>query len=136
MNKLRIHPTTLLLSFALVLLASVVATNAYAQVPPEGDAVQSFLALIANWKVLGPVGIGSGIIVVLLQVLKSPTMGSWFKNVEYKRIVITVFGQIYGVLFLIQSGQSVINSIVVGLFASGGAVAIWEAVKPLVEKKK
>lgn len=119
-------------------IALVFSSLALAQVAvPDVDISKGILDLILGYKVLGPIGIGSGVIVLLVNILKSDFFGNLFKNLNplIKRLIITILGVIYGVLFQVQSGIGWGNAIVTGLLASGGAVAIWEAVKPLIEKK-
>lgn len=126
------------MKYLAMILALVFSSLALAQVAvPDVEISKGILDLILGYKVLGPIGIGSGVIVLLVNVLKSDFFGNLFKNLNplIKRLIITVLGVIYGVLFQVQSGIGWGNAIVTGLLASGGAVAIWEAVKPLIEKK-
>jgi len=120
----------------LFLIMMVTSFALLAQVAvPDAEVSKELLNLFMNFKTLGPVGIGMSVVVVLTQLSKTEIFGKIFKKMEYKRLFVTVIGQIYGMLFMVQSGSSWLNAAFIGLLSSGGAVAIWEAVKPLVEKK-
>lgn len=106
-----------------------------APAPAEGDPIVTISELIKNWKSMSPVAIGAAIILILVQLLKSSFFGQFFNNLVVKRAFITVLGVAYGVVYLISAGTDVVTALVVGLLASGGAVAIYEAIKPLISKK-
>ena len=118
-----------------VLIVLTFSLLAFGQVIPEGDAAKSLLDLLMNYKTLSPLAIGSAIIVISVQILKSNLFDQFFKGFKYKRALITVLGQIYSVVFMVINGQSLMNAVISGLFISGGAVAIYEAIKPFIEKK-
>lgn len=103
---------------------------------PEVDPAKAIVELVTNWKTMSPVAIGSMIILILVQILKSSLFGQFFKHLEWKRLLITILGVIYGILYLVSTGTSWLSAAVIGLISAGGAVAIYEAVKPLLEKKK
>lgn len=121
-----------------VLFLSFLSFCAFAQAVPDAEVSKELLNLLLNFKTLGPLGIGASVIVILTQLLKGDFFGNIFKglNSNVKRLIITVLGQVYGLIFMVQSGSSWGNAAIIGLLSSGGAVAIWEAIKPLVEKKK
>lgn len=129
----------LLLSFCFMFMLSMVPVFAQSGLPasiPEGGDLSSLISLFMNYKTLGPVGIGAAAVLALIQLFKSDLFGSFFKNLSpaVKRLVITVLGQVYGILYLIVSGKSVGDAILTGLIASGGAVLIWEVVSPFFKK--
>lgn len=116
-------------------LLALLPIIAFAQAIPEGDPLKSIADLILNWGTMKPLALGSSIIVVLVQLMKSELLGKFFDRFEYKRVLITILGQAYGVVLLVLNGSTWINAVVVGLITSGGAVAIWEALSPLLKKK-
>jgi len=117
---------TLLFFFPFLLLAS--------DVSPEPTT--TLLDLIKNWKEMTPLGIGMGLVSMLVQALKSDKLGGLFKNFKYKRTLIVILGQIYAIGLMVVQGSSWISAIITGLISSGGAVAIYEAIKPLFSRDK
>lgn len=117
-------------------IMSVFAQSGLPSSIPEGGDLSSLISLFMNYKTLGPVGIGAAAVLALIQLFKSNLFGSFFKNLSpaVKRLVITVLGQVYGILYSIASGKTVGDAILTGLIVSGGAVLIWEAVSPLFKK--
>jgi hypothetical protein len=115
------------LSFvALVFLFSV---GAYAQVVepfpiPDVDPLAQLLLLVANWKAMGPLALGMGLVVLSVQILKRFAAG--FK---YSRVAVTMLSVLYGVLLSVQSGMSFMNACLAVVITGGGAVAIYEAWK-------
>lgn len=97
---------------------------------PEVNALQALVDLITNWKALTPLGIGSAVIVIVVQLLKQ-----FFPSSNVVRLVVVVLGVAYGVLTSLLNGMGIIEALVLGIITSGGAVAIYEAVKPLLPKK-
>lgn len=93
---------------------------------------------IENRKSLGGLGICILIMLFLVAFLKSKYSKSIFKNLSsgIKRLIIIVLGQIIGVIGAVWGGAIWYEAIVSGLFVSSGAVAIFEAVKPLLSKNK
>lgn len=106
-----------------------------APTPADGDPIATISDLIKNWKKMSPVAIGAAIILILVQLLKHNIFGQFFHNIEFKRSLITVLGVLYGVVYLVSVGTDWITALVVGLLSSGGAVAIYEAIKPFLKKK-
>jgi len=103
---------------------------------PSVDPAQAIVDLVTNWKEMSPLAIGASIILLLIQLLKSSLFGGFFKHLEWKRFFITFLGVLYGVVYMVSTGSPWINAIVVGVISTGGAVAIYEALKPILEKKK
>ena len=105
---------------------------AFAGVPivvPDGDALQALLSLIANWKGAQPLAIGAMVIVAIVQGLKQ-----FLPDFKYKRITVTCLGILYGIFLGLQQGMGIAEVVVASLFVSGGAVAIYEALKPAMKK--
>jgi type IV secretory pathway VirB2 component (pilin) len=94
---------------------------------PDGDPLQTLLQLIANWKASSPIAIGMGIIVFVVQAMKK-----FLGDFKFKRAIVTVLGVAYSVLVAIVNGLSPAEAAVMVLFVSGGAVALYEAIKPLL----
>lgn len=99
---------------------------------PEGDPLQSLIGLISQWSTLSPIALGISVIVVLVQAAKA-FLGESFK---FKRIIITGLGVAYGVGVSLQNGMPIFDALILGLLTSGGAVAIYEALKPLLKTLK
>lgn len=105
---------------------------AFAEVPvvvPDGDPLQALLSLILGWKAMAPLAIGSAIIVVVVQAMKK-----LLPEFKYKRLIVAVLGVLYGVMLALSNGMGVLEAAVAALFVSGGAVAIYEAIKPALAK--
>ena len=124
--------------FILMILAPVMA---FAQVVLPGtvdgqvDYAQLISQLIANPKAFTAAAIGAIVILVLVQGTKK--FGFKFLEPKLQFAIITLLGQIYGVLvtvFVLQDQD--ISKALVGLFASGGAAAIFNAFKLVFEKPK
>lgn len=99
---------------------------AFAQVVPvpDVDAFQLLVELVKNWSAMGPIAIGSAVIVILVQVLKKMAGTS-----KYSFLAVTVLTVVYSVLIHLGSGMSALNAAIAALVAGGGAIAIWEAYK-------
>jgi hypothetical protein len=102
-------------------------------IKPMADAVTG---LIQNWKAYGPLGIASAILVLLILFLNSSLCGNWFgaQTALIKRALILLFGQAIAVLGAIAAGTVWYVAVVSGLFVSGGAIALFEVLKPLFQK--
>lgn len=124
-----------ILLMTLVIMPFVYAQSLPPSVPESGDIAAS-INILLNAKALGAIGLGAAIILIVVQFLKSSLFDQIFKSLDpkYKRLLITLLGVVYGVLYLIVSGKSGAEAIMVGLFSSGGAVAIFEAIAPFLKK--
>jgi hypothetical protein len=123
--------TAFLFLSAMLALFPVIAFADVPIVTPDGDPLQSLLALFMNWKAMGPLAIGSAFIVAAVQALKK-----LFPEFPYKRGIVTVLGVAYGVLTAVTQGMGLGAALIAALLTSGGAVAIYEALKPLFSKLK
>lgn len=114
----------------LALLGSVLGHSLLAIEIPEGDAVQLLLKLLTQWNSLSPLAIGAILIVIAVQALKA-LLGDF----KFKRVVIVALGIVYAIIQSRIQGLDLSSSIVMALFSSGGAVALFEAIKPLIKAK-
>lgn len=97
------------------------------------------MALMKNWKLWGIFGSLSVLLMLAMQLVKvSPILGGWLekKGAWVKQSVLVILGQLAalcGVLYM--GGGHNIGAALVGLISSGGAVALYEALKPFWKKK-
>jgi hypothetical protein len=123
--------------FSLVfLMLSFAAFGQEASVPLD-QAFKELITLVSNYKAMSPIALSIGIVMLLTTVLKTDLVGGFFKNQSalVKRLIITVLGQVAGVLTMISTGIPYTQAIIVGLISSGGAVAVYEAYKVAFPKK-
>lgn len=119
-----------------VLIPFYIFAQESAPVPVE-DIFKSISDLVKNYKGMKGIAIASSVLMVLIQVCKTEIMGRLISkaNPFLNRVIITVCGQICGILMASNSGMSWLEAVITGLLTSGGAVAIYEAIKPLLKKK-
>ena len=105
---------------------------------PLDVAFKSLVDLVTNYKAMSPIALSIAIVLALTSFLKTDLVGGFFKNQSalIKRLIVTVLGQVAGVLTMISTGLVWHQAIIVGLISSGGAVAIYEAYKAAFPKKK
>ena len=123
--------------FSLVfLMFSFAAFGQEASVPLD-QAFKELIALVSNYKAMSPIALSISIVLLLVSVLKTDLVGGFFKNQSslVKRLIITVLGQVAGVLTMVSTGIVWHQAVIVGLISSGGAVAIYEAYKVAFPKK-
>ena len=108
---------------------------------PIGTAIDAILGIIKNrdgWK---GIGMASSILACLIQLGKSDTLGGFLdKSGRFgpyiRRLIILLMSQTMGFIISFSSGKfSWIDAIVTGLITQGGAVAIYEHIKPFFAKK-
>lgn len=97
---------------------------------PEGDALQLLLQLLGQWNSLSALAIGSILIVIAMQALKQ-----FAGDFKFKRVAVVLLGCVYAVIQSRIQGLELGNAVVLMLFSSGGAVALFEAIKPLLGNK-
>lgn len=104
---------------------------------PLDQAFNELIKLVMNYKAMSPIALSIAIVMLLTTLLKTDLVGGFFKNQSslVKRLIITVLGQVAGVLTMISTGIPFAQAIIVGLISSGGAVAIYEAYKVAFPKK-
>lgn len=120
---------------------TVQANQVKAEFPqaPEGNPQETLTLLIKDWRNLSPIAIGILFVLFMVQASKAGWVETvfnffgWKHVLEWKRFIVTFFGFIYGLLFLISTGSSYLNATVVFILSSGGAVALYEGAKPLLK---
>ena len=118
-----------LIAFSCLFLITAICFAADLEVP-EGDPLAALLDLITNWKALSPIGLGSGIIVVVVQSLRK-----FLPSSNIRRAIVVVLGVVWAVLQGLLNGMGALDMIVMVLLTSGGAVLIYEAaIKPFLKK--
>lgn len=120
----------------LFLMFSFAAFGQEASVPLD-QAFKELIGLVSNYKAMSPIALSIAIVMLLTTILKTDLVGGFFKNQSalIKRLIITVLGQIAGVLTMISTGIVWHQAVIVGLISSGGAVAVYEAYKAAFPKK-
>lgn len=100
------------------------------EIPSLDQMINSLIELIKNIKTMPGVAIASAIISIIVMFLKSNYCGNWFGNRSaiVKRLIIVVLGQASAIILMIMDGATFVNSIYLGLVASGGAILIFECV--------
>lgn len=114
-----------MIAFAQVVLPGSVEGNV--------DYAAIISALIANPKALSAAAIGALVILVFVQATKK--FGFKLFPPKIQALVITLLGQVYGVLvsvFVLQDQD--ISKALIGVLSSGGAVALFNLYKLLTEK--
>ena len=107
---------------------------------PVGTLIEAITELIKNWKGLQGIGTASAIVSLLTVFLKTEPLFSILNRMGasgpwVRRLAVLLFSQISGALISIGAGGSVWDSILTGLIVQGGAVAIYEHLKPFFKKK-
>lgn len=130
-----------MIKLIVILFSMLFCMVSFGQVVPLEDAttaelIEQLIHIITNWKAGGTLLGISMIIILLTNVLKSQATGFLFEKLgsKTKRIVIVVMGVLTSVITLKLAGTDWISAIVTGLITSGGAVAIYEAFKPVAKK--
>lgn len=120
------------------LTATATAVAAAPVAPTANEIMDAIANLLLNWKVLGPWGICSSIIIIIVMLLKSDWTDFFFKwstkGPLVKQAIIVILGQVIGIMAAISQGTKWPTAIVAGLFVSGGAIVIYNAIKPLFKK--
>lgn len=93
---------------------------------PDGDVAGTLLNLAVNYKTLGVVGILSAATLVSVQAMKAFLPDGW----KYKRLLTLGASIGYSVLSgILLPGSSMPSVLVTVFLTSGGAVALYEALK-------
>ena len=109
-----------------MLVLSVVAFAQQAFPEPEGDITALLLKLATSYKTLGLFGILSIAIVISVQGIKKFVSEEW----KYKRLLTLAMSIIYSVLSgLVVPGANAVSVIVTVFVSSGGAIALYEALR-------
>jgi len=118
----------LLTLIALSLLAFTGLAYGQSMELPDVNVLEQLGVLVLSWKGMTGIAKGSIIILILVQIVKH--LKADFKA---KRLLITVLSIAYGAVQMIMNGASVSAALVGMLVAGGGAIAIYEAIKPLIK---
>lgn len=115
-------------------------SNLFAQTIPENpDVAKILVELFTNWSGLGSLGAAMSIIVLVVQVLKWTVLDKWFEKTHpavkiIKQAIVYLLGMVYSVLFAVEGGTQALQA-TIGLLTGGGAIALYNILKPLWEKK-
>lgn len=113
------------MAFVLTMLFVTVARAADFAVP-DGDIAAMLLNLATNYKTLGVIGIISVVTLVSVQVIKKFVP----EEFKWKRLIVLGVSIVYSVLSgVLVPGSSVVSVIITVFLTSGGAVALYEALK-------
>lgn len=126
------------LFFVLLILPVVAFAQAVDESVPPSDVVNAIVDLVKNWKAWSALAVAAASITIIVQALKTDILGNLIDKMNpfMKRLLITALGQVAGIILMVANGKGWIDAVVAGLFTSGGAVAIYESLKPLIDKKK
>ena len=107
---------------------------------PIGTLIEAITAIIQNWKGLSGIAVYSSIVSLLTLSLRTEPLFSIINRLGIKgpwirRLSVLVFSQISGILLSIQAGGGLWDAILSGLIVQGGAVALYEHLKPFFVKK-
>jgi len=117
---------------------------AYAQVMPENpDEAKLIMDLVTNYKSMGSVALAMTSITLLVQFLKWAVLKDFYEALGkkigdgkvkvIKQLSVYVLGLAYSVLFLIKNGTPWAHAFM-GVLVGGGAINIYNLVKPLWKK--
>lgn len=116
----------LLASVLLLVMVPFAASAADAFPVPDADIAQVLLDLASNYKTMGLIGILSVATLLSVQAIKAFVTEQW----QYKRLIVLAVSIVYSVLAgLVIPGSNVMSVIVTVFITSGGAVALYEALK-------
>jgi len=113
-------------------LVDYLMVSAVAQVGPsvpEVNVLEQLGQLVIGWSALGAIAKASAFVLITVQVMKQASF-------KYKRIAVIVMSIVYGVLQLVIGGESPVAASMAVLVSGGGAVALYNALKPLLKKVK
>lgn len=114
----------------MVAITNVFMGVSFAQVlppVPEVDLFEKIADLILNWKSMGTIAKGSVIVMVLTQIVKQ------VKDFKYKNVLVALLAIAYGVFEAMTGDVSVKSAIVTVMFSGGGAVFLYNALKPFLK---
>jgi hypothetical protein len=117
------------INLMLVVALALMTGMAFAQgieVPPI-NVLEELGKLVLNWNTLPDLMKGSVIVMILVQVVKQA------KDFKYKRFLVVALSVLYGVGQMVLGGESLSAAIVAVLVSGGGAIALYEALKPLLK---
>ena len=135
---------TFLLMFSFTAVSQDVVSSEVAAIlvdTTSGDIVEldsfakSVIGLFSTYKEMGKLALAIALIQLLMTALKTNFFGGWLskRSPGMKRFMLVLFGQLAGILMMIEAGAEPLSAILAGLLASGGASAIYDAYKPVKE---
>ena len=117
---------TLVFSALFFISTFAMAQDAVAFPEPQGDITALLLQLATNYKTLGLFGILSTLIILSVQAIKHWVSEEW----KYKRLLTLGMSIIYSILSgLVVPGSNVVSVIVTVFVSTGGAMALYEALR-------
>ena len=130
------------MKYAIMILLMPLFAFAQVEMPEQiegatlAQLINQLVYVVTNWKLAGTVGAIAMVIIVIVNMLQSPSLDKVFEKLGSigKRALITVLGVGLSILLYKLSGVTWVDSAVTALFTTGGAVAIYEAIKPLIKK--
>ena len=122
----------MLVALSLAALAGLVIGPAYAStggaIVPEINPLEKLGELITNWSAMSDLSKGVLFVAIVVQVLKQAV------DFQYKRLAVVVLSLLYGVGQLVLGGESALAATVSVLISGGGAMLLYEALKPILKK--
>jgi hypothetical protein len=117
---------------SLTLTALLLSVAAFAQIEvPEVNEWAKISEIIFNWKSLSPALKGSGIALVVTQLIKQA------KDFESKRLVLAIVACFYAAFQATMDGSVDLGkALTVVIVSYGGAQLIYEGLKPFLKKIK
>ncbi len=97
--------------------------------------------IIQNWKSFHGVAIAIPCLTLFIQLLKTKELGGILdktgpNGVWTRRLFIFLLAQVCGVILSVSSGKfSLVQAVLDGLLTQGGAVALYEHLKPFFKKQ-
>lgn len=91
---------------------------------PNVDPLAQLLLLIRDWQAMGPLALGMGVVILLVQGVKRFAPGF-----RYSRFAVTVMSVLYGIGMAVTGGSTWLEASIAVLVVGGGAVAVYEAFK-------
>ena len=111
--------------FCVSMLFSLAARAADFPVP-EGDVAAILLSIATNWKALGVIGVISAVTLVSVQAIKKFVPDEF----KWKRLIVLCVSIVYSILSgVLLPGSNVVSVIITVFLTSGGAMALYEALK-------
>jgi len=95
---------------------------------PEVNIFEEIARIVMNWGSMSDLAKGSVLVLVLTQAVKQ------VKDFQYKNALVAVFSVLYAIIQMMISGSSLMAAATTALFTMGGAVLIYNAIKPLLAK--
>lgn len=131
-----------ILKFLMLPLLMVIPMIAFGQDSSEPvsieEVLKSIIELVKNYKGMGGIALAGSVIAVIIQLLKTSLLSSFFKSESsklLKRLIVMVLGTAMSMIAMVGAGSGWIDAILTGLISSGAAVSIYEAFKAFKNAK-